>query len=130
MDLILATYHFFIEHVFYGWTGEEVMLAIDPVTVVLVGIALGKSTKEGIDVKKKDELERKISKLDAEEKELLLKRVNKESDLQAKTDLIIQAANKRDEISERKKKTGILIGSLGLSLSIILIYYITKQSKK
>jgi len=130
MDLILATYHFFIEHVFYGWTGEDVMLAIDPVTVVLVGIALGKSTKEGIDVKKKDELERKISKLDAEEKELLLKRVNKESDLQAKTDLIIQAANKRDEISERKKKTGILIGSLGLSLSIILIYYITKQSKK
>lgn len=130
MDLILATYHFFIEHLFYGWTAEEVMLAIDPVTVVLVGIALGKSTKKGIDVKKKDDLERKISKLDADEKESLLKRVNKESDLQAKTDLIIQAANKREEIAERKKKTGILIGSIGLSLSIILIYYITKKSKK
>ena len=130
MGLIIAISDFIYQFLFTGWAGENVILAVDPVTIVLVGMALYESGDKAVDAKRKAELERKIGSLNEQEKELLLEKAQKAQNKQAQVALILQEVELRDQLDKRKENVGIAIGIGGILIAVILIYVLTKKNKK
>ena len=130
MGLIIAISDFIYQFLFTGWAGENVILAVDPVTIVLVGMALYETGDKAVDAKRKAELERKISSLNEQEKELLLEKAQKAQNKQAQVALILQEVELRDQLDKRKENVGIAIGIGGVLIAVILIYVLTKKNKK
>jgi hypothetical protein len=130
MGLIIAISDFIYQFLFTGWAGENVILAVDPVTIVLVGMALYESGDKAVDAKRKAELERKIGYLNEQEKALLLEKAQKAQNKQAQVALILQEVELRDQLDKRKENVGIAIGIGGILIAVILIYVLTKKNKK
>lgn len=130
MDVIIAISDFIYQFLFTGWAGENVILAVDPVTIVLVGMALYESGDKAVDAKRKADLERKIGKLNEEEKALLLEKAQKAQNKQAQVALILEEVELRDQLDKRKENAGIAIGIGGILIAVILIYVLTKKNKK
>jgi hypothetical protein len=130
MDIIIAISDFIYQFLFTGWAGENVILAVDPVTIVLVGMALYESGDKAVDAKRKAELERKIGYLNEQEKALLLEKAQKAQNKQAQVALILQEVELRDQLDKRKENVGIAIGIGGILIAVILIYVLTKKNKK
>ena len=130
MDIIIAISDFIYQFLFTGWAGENVILAVDPVTIVLVGMALYEVGDEAVDAKRKAELERKIGSLNEQEKALLLEKAKKAQNKQAQVSLILQELELRDQLDKRKENVGIAIGIGGVLIAVILIYVLTKKNKK
>jgi hypothetical protein len=130
MGLIIAISDFIYQFLFTGWAGENVILAVDPVTIVLVGMALYETGDKAVDAKRKAELERKIGSLNEQEKELLLEKAQKAQNKQAQVALILQEVELRDQLDKRKENVGIAIGIGGILIAVILIYVLTKKNKK
>jgi hypothetical protein len=130
MGLIIAISDFIYQFLFTGWAGENVILAVDPVTIVLVGMALYESGDKAVDAKRKAELERKIGYLNEQEKALLLEKAQKAQNKQAQVALILQEVELRDQLDKRKENVGIAIGIGGVLMAVILIYVLTKKNKK
>ena len=130
MGLIIAISDFIYQFLFTGWAGENVILAVDPVTIVLVGMALYEVGDEAVDAKRKAELERKIGSLNEQEKALLLEKAQKAQNKQAQVALILQEVELRDQLDKRKENVGIAIGIGGILIAVILIYVLTKKNKK
>jgi hypothetical protein len=130
MGLIIAISDFIYQFLFTGWAGENVILAVDPVTIVLVGMALYETGDKAVDAKRKAELERKIGSLNEQEKELLLEKAQKAQNKQAQVALILQEVELRDQLDKRKENVGIAIGIGGVLMAVILIYVLTKKNKK
>ena len=130
MDVIIAIWDFICHALFYGWAGDNVILAIDPVTIVLVGMALYETGDKAVDAKRKADLERKIGKLNEEERALLLEKAQKAQNKQAQVALILQEVELRDQLDKRKENVGIAIGIGGVLVAVILIYILTKNKKK
>ena len=130
MDIIIAISDFIYQFLFTGWAGENVILAVDPVTIVLVGMALYESGDKAVDAKRKAELERKIGSLNEQEKALLLEKAQKAQNKQAQVALILQEVELRDQLDKRKENVGIAIGIGGILIAVILIYVLTKKNKK
>jgi hypothetical protein len=130
MGLIIAISDFIYQFLFTGWAGENVMLAVDPVTIVLVGMALYETGDKAVDAKRKAELERKIGSLNEQEKALLLEKAQKAQNKQAQVALILQEVELRDQLDKRKENVGIAIGIGGILIAVILIYILTKKNKK
>ena len=129
MGLIIAISDFIYQFLFTGWAGENVILAVDPVTIVLVGMALYETGDKAVDAKRKAELERKIGSLNEQEKELLLEKAQKAQNKQAQVALILQEVELRDQLDKRKENVGIAIGIGGILIAVILIYVLTKKIK-
>ena len=130
MDIIIAISDFIYQFLFTGWAGENVILAVDTVTIVLVGMALYEVGDEAVDAKRKAELERKIGSLNEQEKALLLEKAKKAQNKQAQVSLILQELELRDQLDKRKENVGIAIGIGGVLIAVILIYVLTKKNKK
>ena len=130
MDIIIAISDFIYQFLFTGWAGENVILAVDPVTIVLVGMALYEVGDEAVDAKRKAELERKIGYLNEQEKALLLEKAQKAQNKQAQVALILQEVELRDQLDKKKENVGIAIGIGGILIAVILIYVLTKKNKK
>ena len=130
MDIIIAISDFIYQFLFTGWAGENVILAVDPVTIVLVGMALYETGDKAVDAKRKAELERKIGYLNEQEKALLLEKAQKAQNKQAQVALILQEVELRDQLDKRKENVGIAIGIGGILIAVILIYVLTKKNKK
>ena len=130
MGLIIAISDFIYQFLFTGWAGENVILAVDPVTIVLVGMALYETGDKAVDAKRKAELERKIGSLNEQEKALLLEKAQKAQNKQAQVALILQEVELRDQLDKRKENVGIAIGIGGVLMAVILIYVLTKKNKK
>jgi hypothetical protein len=130
MGLIIAISDFIYQFLFTGWAGENVILAVDPVTIVLVGMALYETGDKAVDAKRKAELERKIGSLNEQEKALLLEKAQKAQNKQAQVALILQEVELRDQLDKRKENVGIAIGIGGILIAVILIYVLTKKNKK
>jgi hypothetical protein len=131
MDIIIAISDFIYQFLFTGWAGENVILAaVDPVTIVLVGMALYESGDKAVDAKRKAELERKIGYLNEQEKALLLEKAQKAQNKQAQVALILQEVELRDQLDKKKENVGIAIGIGGILIAVILIYVLTKKNKK
>ena len=129
MGLIIAISDFIYQFLFTGWAGENVILAVDPVTIVLVGMALYETGDKAVDAKRKAELERKIGSLNEQEKALLLEKAQKAQNKQAQVALILQEVELRDQLDKRKENVGIAIGIGGILIAVILIYVLTKKIK-
>lgn len=130
MEIVTAIWEFIVNLLFYGWAGEDVMLAIDPVTITLVAIALAETGKKAADEKKKAEFERALGKLTAEERALLLEQAQKKKNAQEQQAIVLQAIADREAIDKRREKIGLYIGIGGVILSVILILYLTSNKKK
>ena len=130
MEIVTAIWEFIINLLFYGWAGEDVYLAIDPVTVALVALALAETGKKASDEKKKARFERALGKLTAEERALLLEQAQKKKNAQEQQAIVLQAIADREALDKRREKIGLYIGIGGVILSVILILYITKNKNK
>jgi len=85
---------------------------------------------KAVDAKRKADLERKIGKLNEEERALLLEKAQKAQNKQAQVALILQEVELRDQLDKRKENVGIAIGIGGVLVAVILIYILTKNKKK
>lgn len=130
MEIVTAIWEFIVNLLFYGWAGEDVILAIDPVTITLVAIALAETGKKAADEKKKADFERALGKLTAEERALLLEQAQKKKNAQEQQAIVLQAIADREAIDKRREKIGLYIGIGGVILSVILILYLTSNKKK
>lgn len=130
MEILTAIWEFIVNLLFYGWAGEDVILAIDPVTVTLIAIALAETGKKASDAKKAAEFERALGKLTAEERALLLEQAQKKKNAQEQQAIVLQAIADREALDKRREKIGLYIGIGGVILSVILILYLTKNNKK
>jgi hypothetical protein len=93
-------------------------------------MALYETGDKAVDAKRKAELERKIGKLNEEEKALLLEKAQKAQNKQAQVALILEEVELRDQLDKRKENVGIAIGIGGVLVAVILIYILTKNKKK
>ena len=130
MEILTAIWEFITHLLFYGWADEDVILAIDPVTIILVSIALAETGKKAADEKKKAEFERALGKLTAEERALLLEQAQKKKNAQEQQAIVLQAIADREALDKRREKIGLYIGIGGVILSVILILYLTNNKKK
>jgi len=131
MDIIIAISDFIYQFLFTGWAGENVILAaVDPVTIVLVAMALYEVGDEAVDAKRKSELERQIGSLNEQEKALLLEKAQKAQNKQAQVALILEELKLRDQLDKRKENVGLAIGIGGVLMAVILIIVLTKKNKK
>lgn len=127
MEITYIIWNFICNLLFFGWTDGNIYIAVDPITVILVAIALAETGDKFVDEKKKAKLERQIGKLSSDEKQLLLDKVQREQNFKAKTQIINNAVKESQDIDNKKQKVGILIGISGILISIFLIFKITKE---
>lgn len=127
MEIIYIIWNFICNLLFFGWTDGNIYIAVDPITVILVAIALAETGDKFVDEKKKAKLERQIGKLSSDEKQLLLDKVQREQNFKAKTQIINNAVKESQDIDNKKQKVGIIIGISGILISIFLMFKITKE---
>ena len=123
IELISQIWNF----LFWGCVGDaNVFLAVDPITLVIVAYTIGKGIKTSSDIKKRDDLERKIEKLSADEKAILLEKVQKEKDAKARLQIVTNTIDQREQLDKEKEQYGIGIGLIGIFLAVFLITKIKK----
>jgi hypothetical protein len=127
MEIIYIIWNFLCNLLFFGWTDGNIYIALDPITVILVAVALAETGDKFVDEKKKAKLERQIGKLSSDEKQLLLDKVQREQNFKAKTQIINNAVKESQDIDNKKQKVGIIIGISGILISIFLMFKITKE---